>query len=150
MKIYTDGSCSGVIGGWAWVNQMTGESASGAMQPTTNQRMELYAALDAVDTFLDDPHLVIISDSKYLVRCFNDKWYEKWVAFGWRTRTGEHVANQDIWKPLLALVQENGNVRFEWIKGHSGDVWNDWADQLAQDARIKAEARYLKESTAWR
>lgn len=138
MRVYTDGSCSDRLGGWAWWNETTGESSSGAVRDTTNQRMELYAALDAVDTFLDDPHLVIISDSAYLVNCFRDKWYEKWDRNNWVGQRGNPVANADIWRPLLALVAENGNVRFEWVKGHSGDVGNDKVDQLAQEARIRA------------
>lgn len=115
-----------------------GEFNSGSMQPTTNQRMELYAALDAVDTFLDDPHLVIVSDSAYLVNCFRDKWYENWEKYAWTGHAGKPVANTDIWRALLALVRENGNVRFEWVKGHSGDEGNDRADQLAQEACYKA------------
>lgn len=138
MRVYTDGSCRRQVGGWAWVNMLTAEQASGSFQPTTNQRMELYAALDAVDTYLDDPHLVIVSDSAYLVNCFNDKWYEKWRMYGWKGHTGRPVANTDIWRPLIALVEENGNVRFEKVKGHSNDPGNDIADRLAQEACINA------------
>ena len=138
MRVYTDGSCRMNVGGWGWYNMTTKEFSSGAVQPTTNQRMELYAALDAVDTFLDDPHLVIVSDSAYLVNCFKDKWYENWEKHDWKGHAGRPVANSDIWKPLLALVRENGNVRFEWVKGHSGNLGNEIADRLAQEARTTA------------
>jgi ribonuclease HI len=138
MRVYTDGSCRNTVGGWAWWNEETGDYASGAITPTTNQRMELYAALDAVDSHLDAKDLVIVSDSAYLVNCFRDKWYEKWEKRKWRGHEGRTIANADIWKPLIALVKENGRVQFEWVKGHNGDYGNEMADRLAQEACLKA------------
>lgn len=131
MRVYTDGSCRMGIGGWAWWNQDTGESESGVESPSTNQRMELYAALDAIDTYLDDRYLVIISDSAYLVNCFIDGWWVKWRANGWRNRDGKPIENQDIWEPLINLVEHHGTVQFEKVKGHSGVPGNERADALA-------------------
>lgn len=144
MRVYTDGSCRRTSGGWAWYNMTTEENDSGFSHGTTNQRMELTAALEAIDAFLDDPHLVIVSDSAYLVNCFNDKWYEAWERNHWRKRDGEKVSNSDIWKRLLALVRENGNVRFEWVKSHNGDPGNEMADQLAQACSLIALKQEVK------
>lgn len=132
--VYTDGACSGNPGpgGWAWL--VPGESwASGAENPSTNQRMELRAVLHAV-TNLDGP-LHVHSDSTYVVNCFRDDWWVGWERRGWKNSNGKPVANQDLWKPLIAAY-ETGDVRFTWVKGHSGDHWNDIADQLAVDASV--------------
>lgn len=138
MYVYTDGSCRMTVGGWAWWNEWTEESESGVEVPSTNQRMELYAALDAVDHHLDDPELVIVSDSAYLVNCMNDEWHLAWEARNWHTAKGSKVANQDIWRPLLGLCDSHGSVKFQWVKGHSGDPGNDMADKLATYASALA------------
>lgn len=142
MRVYTDGSCSRSDGGWGWWNETLNESDSGFSHGTTNQRMELQAALEAIDTYLDDPHLVIISDSAYLVNCFRDGWWEKWERNNWVGVGGKPVANRDIWQKLIALVKANGNVRFEWTKAHAGDIGNEKADQLANEARLGEESSY--------
>lgn len=139
MQIYTDGSCQEKIGGWAWWNPETKEHASGIERASTNQRMELKAALEAVNTYFAQPQITIISDSRYLVNCFGERWFVRWFDNDWVTGKGQEIANRDIWEPLLELVSEHGNVKFQWVKGHSGDPGNDKADALAQAAvrRIK-------------
>lgn len=112
-----------MIPGGAW--------ASGAEDPSTNQRMEVQAALHAV-TSLDGP-LEIYSDSTYVVNCFRDEWWVGWERRGWRNSQKKPVANQDLWKPLIAAVKGR-DVSFHWVKGHSGDEWNDIADELAVEA----------------
>src|SRR6266516_240078 len=99
--VYTDGACIGNPGpgGWAWAAPEIGY-ASGAQATTTNQRMELSAALEAVRANLGD--LRIVSDSKYVVDCFRRGWHEQWERKGWKTSAGKPVANQDLWQPLLA------------------------------------------------
>lgn len=134
MRVYTDGSCRNGVGGWAWWCEDTEESRAGVESKSTNQRMELQAALEAVNEFFLDSELVIVSDSAYLVNCFGDKWYVKWFATGWLTGDGKDVANRDIWEPLLEIVESHGNVKFEWVKGHSGVKGNEIADALATDA----------------
>ncbi len=136
ITVYTDGACSGNPGpgGWAWAVAPDGiPSSSGGEATTTNQRMEITAALEAVGT-LTDAHpgrpLDVVSDSTYVVNCFRDRWWAKWEANGWRTSARKPVANADLWAPLVALVKSNA-VTFRWVKGHSGDRLNDLVDQLA-------------------
>ena len=130
--VYTDGACSGNPGpgGWAWVIP-GGAWASGAEDPSTNQRMELQAVLHAVNS-LEGP-LEIWSDSTYVVNCFRDEWWVGWERRGWKNSQKKPVANQDLWKPLIQAVKGR-DVAFHWVKGHSGDEWNDIADELAVEA----------------
>lgn len=138
--IYTDGACRGNPGpgGWAWLNE-TGECASGAEPHTTNQRMEILAALEAVRA--NAGPVEIVSDSAYVVKCFNDRWWPGWVKRGWKNSKGEPVANRDLWEPLIALVRERGDVRFRWVKGHGGDPFNDRVDRLAVEAAESQRGR---------
>jgi ribonuclease HI len=127
--VYTDGACSPNPGpgGWAWAVS-TDWYASGAAPESTNQRMEITAALEAVRA-LDGP-LVVVSDSAYVVNCFKDRWWEGWLAKGWVNSKRQPVANRDLWEPLVTLVRER-DVIFRKIKGHSGDPMNDFVDRLA-------------------
>ena len=135
MSVFTDGACSGNPGpgGWAWaVDRET--YASGAEAASTNQRMEIRAALEAV-TALDGP-LLVVSDSTYVVNCFRDRWWEKWVANGWVTSGRKPVANRDLWEPLVSAVADRGEIAFHWVKGHSGHRMNDFVDGLAVAASL--------------
>jgi len=136
VAVYTDGSCSGNPGpgGWAWA-VADGRQASGAEPATTNQRMEIRAALEAVRS-LAGP-LVVVSDSTYVVNCFRDGWWRGWLARGWLTSAKKPVANRDLWEPLVEVVQRRGDVTFRWVKGHSGDPMNDLVDQLAVAAGLQ-------------
>ena len=134
ITVYTDGACSGNPGpgGWAWaVAPDLDPSASGGARSTTNQRMELYAVIDALRTLtVREAGLDVVSDSTYVVNCFRDRWWARWQQNGWRNAKKEPVANADLWRELVELV--NGNdVRFRWVKGHSGDPMNDAVDRLA-------------------
>ncbi|HJP15639.1 MAG TPA: ribonuclease H [Acidimicrobiales bacterium] len=131
--VYTDGACSGNPGpgGWAWVIP-DGSFAAGFDPATTNQRMELTATLEALRSI--EGSLLVVSDSTYVVHCFRDRWWEGWIRRGWVNSQKKAVANQDLWKPLIDLYLERRNVEFKWVKGHSGDRWNDEADRLAVDA----------------
>lgn len=130
---YTDGACSGNPGpgGWAWAIP-GGAYASGAAAHTTNQRMEIEAALEAVRA--TPGTLKIVSDSTYVVNCFRDRWWEGWLARNWVNKAKKPVANRDLWEPLIDLVRTRGDVTFEWVKGHSGDPMNDLVDRLAVEA----------------
>lgn len=131
---YTDGACLGNPGpgGWAWAVP-GGAFASGFDPATTNQRMEVRAALEAVCTI--EGGLVVVSDSTYVVNCFRDRWWEGWLARGWRNSAKQPVANRDLWEPLIVAVRaEPDRVSFRWVKGHSGDVMNDVVDRLAVEA----------------
>jgi len=129
-SVFTDGACSGNPGpgGAAWAMDRT-TFASGTEHLSTNQRMEIRAALEAV-TALAGP-LLVVSDSTYVVNCFRDRWWEGWLARGWLTSAKKPVANRDLWEPLVRLVDERGQIAFQWVKGHSGHPMNDFVDGLA-------------------
>ncbi|MEY4401574.1 MAG: ribonuclease [Actinomycetota bacterium] len=133
--VYTDGACSGNPGpgGWAWAIAPSGSRFdSGAELSTTNQRMELVAVLSALRALGDEPGPIeVVSDSNYVVKCFNENWWEGWLRRGWRNSQREPVANRDLWEPLIQLVRNRGDVSFRWVKGHSGDPMNDLVDALA-------------------
>ncbi|HMD45617.1 MAG TPA: ribonuclease H [Acidimicrobiales bacterium] len=138
VTVYTDGACLGNPGpgGWAWAVP-DGPFASGAVGHTTNQRMEITAALEAVRALTspgDAPGrpVHVVSDSTYVVNCFRQRWWEGWLRRGWRNAAGKPVANRDLWEPLFEVALGPGTqVTFSWVKGHSGDRWNDVVDQLA-------------------
>ncbi|MEO6121964.1 MAG: ribonuclease H [Acidimicrobiales bacterium] len=139
--VYTDGACLGNPGpgGWAWAVP-GGAFASGADAATTNQRMELRAALEAVGS-LEGP-VEVVSDSTYVVNCFRDRWWEGWLERGWRNKARQPVANRDLWEPLIDAVRADaGRVRFRWVKGHSGDPMNDLVDRLAVEAATTGAGR---------
>ena len=139
--IYTDGACSGNPGpgGWAWAIE-GGAFQSGAEKHTTNQRMEMLAAFDAVRQ--NEGPLLIVSDSTYVVKCFNDRWYAGWHKRGWTNSKNQPVANRDIWEPFIDLVLKRKDVKFQWVKGHSGHPMNDLVDELA----VKAGRAQIGES----
>jgi ribonuclease HI len=137
-SVWTDGACAGNPGrgGWAWALDRE-TFASGAEAVTTNQRMEIRGALEAV-LALDGP-LLVVSDSTYVVNCFRDRWWAGWMARGWTNSQKKPVANRDLWEPLVRAVDERGDVAFRWVKGHSGDAMNDFVDGLAVAARLSPE-----------
>ena len=135
VRIYTDGSCLGNPGpgGWAWAIP-EGASASGGDSHTTNQRMEIQAVLEALRS-IDDREIEIISDSTYVVKCFQDRWWAGWQRRGWKNSQGKPVANRELWEPLFDLaLDEARTITWTWVKGHSGDQWNDVVDEMAQAA----------------
>jgi ribonuclease HI len=141
LEVWTDGACSGNPGpgGWAWATR-DGRQGSGGAANTTNQRMEITAALEAVRA-LPGP-LVVVSDSTYVVNCFRDGWWKGWIARGWLTSARKPVVSRDLWEPLVTLVNERGDVTFRWVKGHSGDPMNDLVDALAvEQSRAAAGPR---------
>jgi ribonuclease HI len=133
VSVFTDGACAGNPGpgGWAWAIDRT-TYGSGSERVSTNQRMEIQAALEAV-TRLPGP-LLVVSDSTYVVNCFRDRWWEGWLDRGWLTSAKKPVANRDLWEPLIRTVVERGDVAFHWVKGHSGHEMNDFVDHLAVEA----------------
>ena len=136
---YTDGACRGNPGpgGWAWAVP-GGRWESGFDPSTTNQRMEVTAAMRAVESIEGAVH--IVSDSTYVVNCFRDEWWRGWMARGWKNSKKEPVANRDLWEPLVDEVLAR-DVRFRWVKGHGGDPINDQVDRLAvESARTQSAA----------
>ena len=134
VTVYTDGACSGNPGpgGWGWAVD-GGPFGSGSERRSTNQRMEVWAVLDALGTLLPIADAVtVVSDSTYVVNCFRDRWWAGWEKRGWKNSQKQPVANQDLWKPLVGLYRENSaRISFRWVKGHSGDRMNDRVDVLA-------------------
>jgi ribonuclease HI len=138
--VYTDGACSRnpAQGGWAWAVPR-GPYASGAAERTTNQRMEITAALEAVKAL--DGALEVVSDSTYVVNCFRHRWWERWLQNNWLNAQKKPVANRDLWEPLVEIVVVRA-VRFRWVKGHSGDLMNELVDRLAAEAGRTQQGRH--------
>ncbi len=133
--VFTDGAClnNPGPGGWAWA-ESTQRYSSGHEAHTTNQRMELMAVIQAIES--NPGRLAIVSDSTYVVNCFKNRWWAGWRAKGWRNAKGEPVANQDLWRPLIEQVIDlrAGEIEMSWVKGHSGNAMNDLVDSLATEA----------------
>ena len=143
--VYTDGACIGNPGpgGWAWAVS-TARYRAGSAPATTNQRMELSAVLEAVSSLPGT--LKVVSDSTYVVNCFRDRWWAGWRARAWRNAKGEPVANQDLWRALVAEVVDErpGEIRFAWVKGHAGNPMNELVDRLANEAARRSEPGAMK------
>ncbi|MFM7083093.1 MAG: ribonuclease H [Actinomycetota bacterium] len=133
--VYSDGACSGNPGpgGWAWAIAPRGEPQGSGGEPSTiNQRMELLAVLNALRELGAQPGPIeVVSDSQYVVKCFNEAWWEGWLRRGWKNSQRQPVANRDLWEPLIALVRERGDITFRWVRGHTGEPMNELVDALA-------------------
>jgi ribonuclease HI len=133
--VYTDGACSGNPGpgGWAAVLRYGGHEReiSGGEPHTTNQKMELTAAIEALRALGRPCRVRLHSDSAYLVNCFRQRWYDAWMRNGWIGRNKAPVANRPLWEELIRLA---GIHDVEWVKvaGHSGDPLNERCDALAR------------------
>lgn len=140
VEIHTDGACSGNPGpgGWAAVLRYGGHEREifGGERHTTNQRMELRAAVEALRALGRPCAVRLHSDSAYLINCFRQRWYENWQRNGWKTSGKTPVGNRDLWEELVRL---NGIHRVEWVKvaGHSGDPLNERCDELARAEAAK-------------
>ena len=135
---YTDGSCdtgSG-RGGWAYLLTRGGRSrsASGFEPGTTNNRMELTAAVKALEALKRPCRVTLVTDSEYLKKAFTAGWLERWQRNGWRTASKQPVKNRDLWERLLELASLH-EIRWEWTRGHSGHPENELVDRLALEAR---------------
>ncbi len=142
--IYSDGACSGNPGpgGWAAIVIDGDEERelSGAEVHTTNQRMEIRGALEGLRSLHGSRRVDVYSDSAYVVNCFRDKWYERWLRNGWKNAQKKPVENRDLWEALIAEAERN-QVTWHKVAGHSGDSLNDRADRLAVAAIEQLRAR---------
>ena len=136
--IHTDGSClriPGGAGGWAAVIETvaTGEvrECSGGDPETTNNRMELTAALEALSAVPEGARVALYTDSQYLKNAFTKFWLPAWKKRGWKKADGEPVLNQDLWMQLDAAFAARC-VQFHWVKGHAGNARNERCDELAR------------------
>ncbi|CAB1128203.1 Ribonuclease H [Candidatus Hydrogenisulfobacillus filiaventi] len=138
IEVYTDGACrnnqapGGQPGGWGVVFA-DGREYAGAEAATTNNRMELTAAIEALRRTEPGARVRVYSDSAYLVNAFRQNWFRGWEQRGWRNARGQPVENQDLWRELLRLA---GEREVEWVKvaGHRGHPLNERADRLATAA----------------
>jgi ribonuclease HI len=141
VTIYTDGACAGNPGPGGWgaiiIDGPAEREISGGEPRTTNQRMELRAAVEALRALDGRRSVDLHSDSAYLVNCFRDRWYERWQRNGWRNAQGKPVDNRDLWEALLALAAVH-DIRWHKVAGHSGHPENERADQLARAAIDRA------------
>ena len=134
IDIYTDGACSGNPGPGGWgvvlIYQENKKELSGYQPETTNNRMELFAAIQGLSALKESCVVNLFSDSSYLVNAFEKHWIEKWQRNGWKTSTKSPVENQDLWKLLLIHVRKH-QVRFIKVKGHSDNQYNNRCDEMA-------------------
>ena len=143
IKIYTDGACIGNPGpgGWAAIVLLENEKKElfGGEKLTTNNRMELTAAIKALEYFTKQEekqpskkHIRIFTDSTYVKEGIT-VWINSWEKNNWKTAGKKNVKNVDLWKKLKELIQTS-QVEWNWVKGHSEDPMNDLADKLAKEA----------------
>lgn len=135
-EIYTDGACRGNPGpgGWAALLRVNGEewTLQGAEPTTTNNRMELTAAVRALDALPEVNHVVLYTDSEYVQKGISE-WLPAWKKRGWRTSGRKPVKNQDLWQRLDAAAARHV-VSWRWVRGHAGNAGNEQVDHLANEA----------------
>ena len=133
IEIYTDGACSGNPGpgGWGVVLLYQGnkKELAGYQPETTNNRMELFAAIQGLAALREPCEVTLYSDSSYLINAFEKHWLDNWQRNGWKTSSKSPVENQDLWKLLLHV--KNHRVRFVKVKGHSDNAYNNRCDEMA-------------------
>ncbi len=134
VDLYTDGACSGNPGpgGWGAVLVYMGKEKrmSGADKETTNNRMELTAAIEGLSALKEPCCVHLVSDSKYLVDGMTKGWARSWRDKGWKKSDGKPALNTELWQRLLEL-SEIHDITYEWIKGHAGHMYNEICDSLA-------------------
>lgn len=135
VEIFCDGACSGNPGpgGYGAILRYGGhiKELSGGAPETTNNRMEMTAAIEAIRLLTRPCRIVITTDSQYLVKGMTE-WISGWQQKGWRNSKKEPVVNRDLWEQLLALVKQH-SIQWKWVKGHAGHVENERCDQLARE-----------------
>ena len=143
VRIYTDGAARGNPdgpGGYGTILLYTDPGGrehrrefSRGYEKTTNNRMELMAAIVGLEALIRPCDVELYSDSKYLVDAFNQHWIDSWIRKGWKRAGNEPVKNTDLWKRLIEAKAPH-NVRFIWVKGHNGHPMNERCDELATRA----------------
>lgn len=136
VTIYTDGACRGNPGpgGWGvyWRYAGKEKTAKGSEQETTNNRMELTAAIVALETLKRGCRVELYTDSQYVMKGINE-WLPGWKTRNWQTAGRKPVKNKDLWQQLDSACTRH-DIHWHWVKGHSGDEGNETADRLANEA----------------
>ena len=137
LKIYTDGSCLGNPGAGGYAAILIDDSGQreeicGGESHTTNNRMELIAAIVALKKVEKEDFAEIFTDSTYLRNAFTQNWLANWKRRGWILSNGKSVKNQDLWRELDELMSTR-KVNFNWVRGHAGDSLNERCDKLARE-----------------
>jgi ribonuclease HI len=136
VEIHTDGACLGNPGPGGWAALLRHGSSErelvGGEADTTNNRMELMAAIAALEVLKASCEVVLHTDSQYVKKGIGE-WMPNWIRRGWKTAAGEPVKNQDLWQRLSAANARH-QVQWRWVRGHSGHVDNERVDQLARTA----------------
>jgi len=139
VEIYTDGACSGNPGpgGWGVFIKLKDESIelSGGEEETTNNRMELMAAIKALEYFDNKSEIILYTDSNY-VKDGITRWISNWKKNNWKTSNKKPVKNKDLWIRLDEAINEK-KINWQWVKGHAGNEGNEQADYLARSALEK-------------
>lgn len=142
VEVFTDGACSGNPGpgGWGVLLRMGKHEKElfGGEAETTNQRMELTAAIEALRALKRPCRVILHSDSKYVVQGMTE-WIHNWKRKGWKNAARQPVANRDLWEELDRLASKH-EVRWQWVKGHAGHDENERADELARKGIPKTRA----------
>ena len=144
VTIYTDGACSGNPGpgGWAAIIRAMDveKEISGYVADTTNNRMELTAALEALRSLKRPCQVDLYSDSAYLVSAFNEKWIQNWQMRGWKNSARMPVANRDLWEALWTEHQRH-QISWHKVKGHSDNDYNNRCDKMAVNEILRNQAQ---------
>ncbi len=134
VTIYSDGACSGNPGpgGWGTILVYLGneKEMSGAEKETTNNRMELLAAIIGLETLKEPCKVTLVSDSRYLCESINQGWVYQWEQRGWRKADKKPALNVDLWERMLRQLRRH-QVTVQWVKGHDGHPYNERCDRLA-------------------
>jgi ribonuclease HI len=144
--LYCDGACSPNpgTGGWGVVLLAPArglrKELSGAEAETTNNRMELTAALEGLRALRRPSHVRIVTDSEYLKNAFTNGWIASWQRNGWRTASKQPVKNEDLWRALIDAMRHH-TVEWEWVRGHCETEENNRCDELAVDARKRLKKK---------
>jgi ribonuclease HI len=143
IEIYTDGACRGNPGPGGWGALLIAgkhrKEMHGGEPETTNNRMELTAAIEALNALKDPSRVVLYTDSKYVMDGIN-KWMPSWKQRGWKTAAKKPVKNKDLWQALDAAVGRH-EIDWRWVKGHNGNPGNERADDLANVGIDQMESR---------
>ena len=134
VKIYTDGACRGNpgLGGWGALMIFEGKEKElcGGQENTTNNQMELKAAIEALKALTEPCMVELTTDSKYVMQGIT-LWIDNWKRNNWKTATKKDVKNKDLWEELDNLIKDH-EIEWKWVKGHAGNIGNERADELAR------------------